>query len=214
MKSFELQATTRGISGKKVKYLRRAGIIPVNVYGHGIESMTLQVEATELNKLLSQAATTHLISLTVDGEKLGKSVIIKELQRKGGVGEPIHVSFYQVRMKEKIKVEVPIDFVGESPAVKTKEGNLMINLRAVEVECLPGSIPPSIVLDISCLSSPGDVVYVKDLDIGQDIDSLTDSEQMVVKVEPIRAEVEEIVKEAEAKIAEAAEEKGVREEGE
>ena len=208
MEPFELQATARKISGKKVKHLRRAGVTPVNVYGHGIEPMILQVEAAALDKLLSQAATTHLISLTVDEGKPAKNVIIKEVQRKGGVGKPIHVSFYQVRMKEKVKVEVPIDFVGESPAVKTKEGNLMINLRAVEIECLPGSIPPSIVLDISCLSSPGDVVYVKDLNIGQDVTFVADTEQMVVKVEPIRAEVEEVVKEAEAEIPEAEEEKG------
>ena len=208
MKTLELQASHREILGKKVKYLRRTGIIPVNVYGHGTESMILQVEAPALDKLLSQAATTHLISLKVSGEKSGRNVILKEVQRKGGAGKPIHVSFYQVRMKEKINVDVPIDFVGESPAVKTKEGNLMINLRSVEVECLPGSIPSSIVLDISCLASPGDVVCVKDLKIESDITFLTDLEQMVVKVEPTRAEAEEIVKETGAVITKAAEEKG------
>jgi len=207
MEPFELQATTRKILGKKVKHLRRTGIIPVNVYGHGIESKSLQVEASALDKLLSQAAITHLISLAIDGKKPSRNVIIKEVQRKGGVGEPTHVSFQQVRMKEKIKVEVPLDLVGESPAVKAKQGSLLINLRAVEVECLPGSIPSSIVLDTSSLSSPGDVVYVKDLQIGKDITFVTDPEQMVVKVAPIRAAVEEVVEEAEAEIAEAAEEK-------
>ena len=202
MKTFELKATTRMILGKKVKYLRRVGITPVNVYGQGIESITLQVEALALDKLLNQASTTHLISLTLDGEKQGRNVIIREVQRKGGVGEPTHVSFYQVRMKENIKVDVPIDFVGESPAVKTKQGNLMTNLRAIEVECLPGSIPPSIVLDISSLANPGDVIYVKDLEISKDITFLTDLDQLVVKVEPIRAELEEIVEEVKAGIAE------------
>ena len=206
MEPFELQATTRKILGKKVKHLRRTGVIPVNVYGHGIESKSLQVEASALDKLLSQAAMTHLISLTIDEKKSSRNVIIKEVQRQGGVGKPIHVSFQQVRMKERIKVEVPIDFVGESPAVKAKQGSLLINLRAVEVECLPGSIPSSIVLDTSSLPNPGDVVYVKDLQIGQDIAFVTDPEQMVVKIEPIRAAVEEVVEEAEAKIAEVAQE--------
>ena len=83
----------------------------------------------------------------------------------------------------------------------------MINLRAIELECLPGSIPPSIVLDISGLANPGDIIYVKDLEIGKDITFVTDSEQMVVKIEPIRVEVEEVVEEAEAAIAEVTEEK-------
>ena len=197
MKPLELQASPREILGKKVKYLRRAGIIPVNVYGYGTESMALQVEAPALDKLLSQISTTHLISLTISGEKPGRNVIIKEMQRKGGIGKPIHVSFYQVRMKEKIKVEVPIDFVGESPAVEAKKGNLRIDLRTIEIECLPSDIPSSIALDISCLPNVGDTAHVKDLKIGEEIILLTDLEKMVAKVEPIRAEVEKVVKEAE-----------------
>jgi len=215
MRAFELQATTRQVFGKKVESLRRAGIIPVNVYGHGIESMALQVKASALDKLLSQADTAHLVSLTVNGEKPGRNVMIKEVQRKGGMGKLCHVSFYQVRAKEKIKVDVPIDFVGESPPVKAREGYLMIILRTVEVECLPGSIPSNIVFDISRLSNLGDIVHVKDLEAGKDITLLTSPEQIVAKVEPIRAEVEEVVKKAEAKVAEAVEakeEEGLRKE--
>jgi len=207
MALFELQATTREVFGKKVESLRRAGIIPVNVYGHGIESMALQVQASALDKLLSQAETAHLVSLMVNEEKPGRNVMIKEVQRKGGMGKLLHVSFYQVIAKEKIKLDVPIDFVGESPAVKAREGYLMIILRTVEVECLPGSIPSSIVFDISHLSKLGDIVHVKDLEIGKDITLLTGSEQIVVKVEPIRAEAEEIIKKAEAKVEEVEEEK-------
>jgi len=141
--------------------------------------------------------------------------MIKEVQRKGGMGKLCHVSFYQVRAKEKIKVDVPIDFVGESPPVKAREGYLMIILRTVEVECLPGSIPSNIVFDISRLSNLGDIVHVKDLEAGKDITLLTSPEQIVAKVEPIRAEVEQVVKKAEAKVAEAVEakeEEGLRKE--
>lgn len=205
MRPLELQATTRVIFGKKVKSLRRAGIIPLNVYGHGMSSIALQAEASVLDKLLSQAGTTHLVSLIIDGAKPARSVIIKEVQRKGGTGNPIHVSFYQVKMEERIRVEVPIYFTGESPAVKAREADLMINLRTVEVECLPDNIPSSIVLDLGCLSNPGDAIRVKDLGIGKDITLLSDPEQIVVKVEPIRVEVEEVVEEAEAKVVEAAE---------
>ena len=208
MKPFELQATTREIFGKKVKSLRQAGMIPVNVYGHGIESIALQVEASFLDELLSQADTAHLISLMVSGEKTGRDVIIKEMQRKGGTGKPIHVSFYQVSAKEKIRMDVPIDFVGQSLATKARDRDLVIILRTVEVECLPRSIPSSIVLDISRLSNVGDTVHVKDLEVSKDVTILTDLEQMIAKVEPIRAEVEEIVKEPEIKVTEAVEEKG------
>jgi len=198
MKSLELEVARRQVFRKKVKSLRRAGIIPINVYGHGIDSMSLQAEARALDKLLSQAGMTHLVSLKIEGAKSPRNVIIKEVQRKGGTGKALHVSFYQVRMEEKIKVEVPIHFIGESPAVKSREGDLMTNIRALEVECLPGNIPEGFTVDVSNLLHPGDAVHVKDLEIGEEITLLTDPEQMVIKVETIKVEVEEVVKVPEA----------------
>lgn len=205
MKSLELEVAKRQVFGKKVKSLREAGIIPINVYGHGIDSLSLQAEARALDKLLSQAGMTHLVSLKIEGAKSPRNVIIKEVQRKHGTGKPLHVSFYQVRMEEKIKVEIPIHLVGESPAVKSREGDLMINLRALEVECLPGNIPEGFTVDVSNLLHPGDAVHVKDIEIGKDITLLTDPEQMVVKVEAVKIEVEKLVKVPEAVAPEAAE---------
>ncbi len=206
MKASELQATQRSIFGDKVKLLRKAGITPINIYGHDIESLSLQVDSPTLDKLLTKTGTTHLISLAINGENSPRNVIIKEVQRKGGTGKPIHVSFYQVRMKEKIRIEVPIQFTGESPAVKSRLAELLINLRAIEVECLPGNIPENIVVDISPLANPGDAINVKDLTAGKDITIVSDPEQMVVKVELIKVEEEKpAVVEAEAKVEEVAE---------
>ena len=66
MEQIELQVTSREILGKKVRFLRRQGVIPVHLYGSGIESMALQCDTTELRRVLDEAGKTQLISLKID----------------------------------------------------------------------------------------------------------------------------------------------------
>lgn len=188
----EIKTNTRDITGKKVKSLRQKGIVPVHVFGHNIPSVSLQTEISSLEKLLKMAGTTKLVDLIVDNENKGRKVLVKEVQRDYRTGKPIHVDFYEVSMKEKIKVHVPIVLTGDCPAVKGKKGVLMENLRSIDMECLPGKIPGKIEIDICNLTELGSAVHVSDLKLGEDINILTGAGEVIVKV--VAERVEEVEK--------------------
>ena len=94
----------------------------------------------------------------------------------------LHVDFYQVRMAEKIRVDVPIVPVGEAPALKSKENFLSQELNGLTVECLPDAIPNSVQLDISSLTEVEQAIRVKDISLDEGITVLSDPEQLVVRI--------------------------------
>lgn len=203
MDRIELTVTNREILGKKVKHLRRQGITPVHLFGHGIKSLALQCETGELERVLGQAGHTGLISLKVDHEKRSRSVVIREFDRDWRKGQLLHVDLYQVRMGEKIKLDVPIILVGEAPALQIKAHMLEHELETLTVECLPSKIPASIEVNISSLSERDQAIRVKDVIVDEDITVLNDPDLVVVKisyrhVEKIEEEVVEVVEEEEA----------------
>ncbi len=202
MDQIELKVTSREILGKKVRFLRRQGVIPVHLYGPGIESMALQCDTTELQRVLDEAGKTQLISLKIDNEKKPRTVVVHEVQIEPQTGESLHVDFYQVKMAEKVKVEIPIVLVGEAPALKLKENMLVQELNTLSVECLPAKIPPSVELDLNSLTESEQAVRVKDIELDREVTVLNDPELVMVKVsvrriekveEPVIAEEEEEV---------------------
>jgi len=207
MDKIELRVTNREILGKKVKHLRRQGITPVHLFGHGIKSLALQCATGELERVLSQAGQTRLISLKLDKEKRPRTIVIREFNRDWRKGQLLHVDFYQVKMEEKIKLEVPVTLVGEAPALQSKAYMLEHALGTLTVECLPAKIPARIEIDISSLAEPEQTIRVKDVTLDKDIAVLNDAELVVVKissrpVEKIEEEVVEVVEEAEEAVEE------------
>jgi len=208
MEQIELQTATREILGKKVRFLRRQGVIPVHLFGHGVESVALQCEAAQLQQVMAQAGKTKIISLRLDKAKKPRNVMVREIQRNPLTSELLHVDFYQVRMEEKIQLEVPIVLVGEAPAMLSKENMLAQELHSLTIECLPGQIPASIELDLSPLTEVEQAIQVKDITLGEEVTVLNDPEHMVVKINlrPVE-KVEEVVEEevVEEAVAEAPE---------
>jgi len=210
MDKIELKVAKREVLGKKVKYLRRQGITPVHLFGHGIESLALQCDTGELERVLGQAGQTRLISLKLAKEKKPRTAVVREFDRDWRKRQLLHVDFYQVRMEEKIKLEVPVVLVGEAPALKSKTNMLEHELGTLTVECLPAKIPTSFEVDISSLSELDQAIRVKDIALDKDITVLNNPDLVVVKissrpVEKIEEKIVEEVVEAEAE-AEAAEE--------
>ena len=206
MEGLTLPVSKRGILGKKTRFLRRQGITPAHLFGHGLESLTLQCDTAKLQRIIAQAGTTRLIGLETEGDKQPRSVFIREIQRDEYGDELLHVDFYQVRKTEKIRVDVPIVLVGEAPAMKEKGRTLTHSLTSLSIECLPDKLPPQIEVDLSQLEEVGQSIYVRDIVFSPDITVTTDSDQMVVKVSEVRVEVEEVVAEAEVPAEEVAEE--------
>jgi len=205
MDQIGLDVTTREILGKKVRFLRRQGVTPVHIFGHGIDSVPLQSDTTSLRRVLAEAGQTRLISLRVNNEKTPRNVIVREIQREPLTGETLHVDFYEVRMSEQIKMEVPVILVGEAPALKSKENMLVHELSTLMVECLPACIPSSIEVDIRSLTEPEQVVRVKDIQVDKEVTILNNPEQSVVRISLRPKEKVEEVAAVEAAAVEAPE---------
>ena len=193
MYQIELEASKREILGKKVRFLRRRGITPVNLFGHGIESRALQCDTGKLKQVLTEAGETVLINLKVGREKTARPVIIRDVQVNSLKGVLLHVDFYQVKMGEEIKVEVPISLVGKAPALEVMRNTLLQEMDTLTVECLPSRIPASIELDISSLTKAEQVLRVKNIELEEGITVINDPEQVVAKISS--QQVQEIVEE-------------------
>ena len=204
MDKIELKVTKRDIVGKKVRFLRRQGVTPVHLFGHGIESMALQCDTAKLRQVLAKAGEAKLINVKIGSAKGSRSVLVREIQVDSPRRELLHVDFYQVRMAEAIKVEVPITLVGEAPALKVRENTLVQELDTLTVECLPAKIPTTIELNISSLTESGQVLRVKDIELEKGVTVINDPEVVVAMIIVQRGEevveekvvAEEVVEEA------------------
>jgi large subunit ribosomal protein L25 len=191
----ELQVSSRELLGKRVRHLRKQGVLPANIFGHGIGSRAVQVESAAFRTALGKAGTNTLVALKVDGES-PVMALIRRVQRNPVNSRLLHADFYEVSMTEKISLSVPLAFVGEAPGVVTGGGILLRNLEHVEVECLPGDLVHSIPVDISVLTEVGSALYVKDLKVGAAVTIHADPEELVVKVmAPAKEEVVAVAEE-------------------
>lgn len=201
MQQIELKAQKRNILGKKVKRLRREGIVPAVLYGREIESVPLQIEERELGRVLAQAGEHRLIALQIDRSPTPQMVLTRDVQWDAITGRPIHVDFYAVVMTEKITTEVPLVFVGEAPAASLAGAILFEGLDEVEIECLPSDLIEAIEVDLSELKEIDQAIYVRDLRVPPAIKILTDPEEVVAKVVwAAPEEVEEVVPAAPAEV--------------
>jgi large subunit ribosomal protein L25 len=203
--NLNLKATRRDILGKKIRFLRRQGITPAHIFGHGVKSLALQCDTAELQRIIAQGGTTRLIDISIEDEKKPRSAFIREIQKDKLSGLLLHVDFYQIKKTEKITADIPIVLVGEAPAVKSKENMIEQLLTHLGVSCLPDRIPPQIEIDLSVLEEAGQSIHVSDIALDPDITITTDPDQPVVKVSRVKVAVEkkEVAEVAEAVTVEA-----------
>jgi large subunit ribosomal protein L25 len=186
-----LAAARRDVTGKAVARLRRDGVLPAVVYGHGIESTNVSVDAHEFELLRRRTGPNTLIDLAVDGKK-AKPVLVHGVQVHPVTRRPLHVDLFQVRMTEEMTVDVPLVAVGTAPAVEVDSGTLLHVTETVKVRALPDHLPQSIEYPIDSLADFDSVIHVRDLAIPADATLLTDGDEIVAKVLPPRVEVEEV----------------------
>ena len=168
--------------------------MPGVIYGNGITSQSLKVRKVEFDKIFATAGESNLIDLTLDGKSI--KVLVKDIQRDPLSHTLTHVDFYQVNMKENVITEIPLNFIGESKAVKELGGTLNKDLDAVEVECLPSDLVDHIDVDLSLLTSFDDAIRISDLKLPKGLVATANPEEMVASVrepkiveeEPVAAE--------------------------
>lgn len=187
-----LTAEPRKVVGRKVKQLRREGVLPANVYGRNIKSFSVQVKLAEFLKTYDAVGETGLVALKVDSAE--HPVLIHNVQYNSVTDLPVHADFFEVNLKEKVTATVPIEFIGESPIEKSQEGIVVPQLREVEVEALPTDLPENITVDISELTEVGQAVKVSDLKVDKSkVEIKGDPEQIVVVIEEPAKEEEPVV---------------------
>lgn len=181
-----MAAAPREVLGKKVKRLRRQGALPGNVYGRGLESVPVQLDALEFMRILRASGVRAMFDLSIEGEKESRLVLIRGLDRHGGMGEPIHVDFFQVDLQRPLVTTVPVNLVGTAPAVKDFGGTLLYTAESVQVRCLPLDIPGAFEVDISVLTTFEQSITVGDLPIPDNVELLTDESVNIATVNPPR----------------------------
>jgi len=201
-----LAAEPRELVGKKVATLRRVGRLPAVVYGHGVSSENVSLDAHEFELLRRKAGQNALIDLSVNGSK-ARPVLVHDVQVHPVNRRPLHVDLFLVRMTEELTVDVPLVPIGISNAVENLNGTLMHLLESVRVRALPDHLPQSIEYSIESLVDFDEVVKVSDLTIPGDVALLTDADEVVAKVlaSRLQAEAAELAAETAEAVAEAAE---------
>lgn len=189
MTNAKLEVQKRKVLGRKVKKLRRDGLLPANVYGKTVKSLSLEVPVKDFLKVYKEAGETGLIELKVDGET--KPVLIHNVQLHPVTGDPLHADFHQVSLTEKTTAVVPIELAGEAPAVEQKIGVLIQTLSEVEVEALPQDFPDRLIVDVSGLNEVNDAVTVGDIKV--------DAKKVAIKADPAEtvAKIDALAKEEE-----------------
>ncbi len=188
-----LKVSSREVTGKKTRFLRREGLTPAHLFGHGVDSLPVQVKTGDLQRTIARKGTTRLLDIKVEGEREPRSVFIREIQRDAISGELMHVDFYQVNKNEKIRVAVPVVLVGEAPASKLKNNIIEQLMNELEVESLPADLPPQIEVDITPLAQVDDAIHIRDLKLKPGVAIAAAPDQLLVKVTAIAEEKEEVV---------------------
>lgn len=205
MKRETLNADKRTLLGKKVKHLRREGILPSNVFGKGITSLSIQLLLKNFQEVYKKAHETGLVDLTVDDQTY--PVLIQNVQVNPITHTPIHADFFKVNLKEKVKATIPIVSIGEPKAVTDKIGILLQTLSEIEVEALPADLPEHIEINIEGLANVDESITVADIKTPTGVEILAEPEEMIFRIsELVSEEAVELAAEEEAASEAASEE--------
>lgn len=180
MSIIELRAEPRSVVGKKVRFLRRQGMVPANIFGQSA-STAIQVPVKEVEQTIRRAGHNQLVSLGVQGGET-TTVLITKWQRHPYKADLLHVDFFRVAMTERMQLAVPLRLVGEAPAVRITGGQPFQTLANVNVECLPTDIPEAIDVDISGLAENDASIFVRDLTAPDGVTFVTDGGEQIVKI--------------------------------
>lgn len=188
----EIHATKRDINKTKTKSLRKEGEIPAIIFSKNSSkgkdpTIPITINLKEFKKMYAEVGESSLVSINIDDEKNIKA-LIAEVQKHPITLLPIHISFFQVDLTQKITANVPVEIINEEhcEAVKSGKGIIITVLNEIEVECLPANIPHTIQLDVKDLKEVGDFLTIKNVIKSVDtsiVEVKHDKDEAVVKVD-------------------------------
>ncbi len=209
----EIAAERRVVKGKQVRTLRQKGLVPAILYGHHLESVSLQVDRDAMEEILRHGRAAALLRLKVGREK-PQLVLIKQYQLHPSRHELLHVDFYGVSAREKVKTHVPLRYVGQAPVAESHDVAIVKALDQVSVECYPSDLPSHLDVELSRLEGMDSTLRLGDLSAGPNVTILGAQDEVVVSVAasskeaigPPAEEPEGVSEEKDEAAAEAAEE--------
>ena len=190
----QLNATRRTEIGKHVAQLRKTGRVPAVVFGHGLDSIPVSLDAHEFDHIRRTAHTNTIIELKIDGKDKHK-VLIHGVQIEPRHRHLVHVDLFELKSGEEVTVDVPLHTTGDSYAVTRLGGTLLHNIDRIRIRALPENLPDSIEYSIESLVDFDTAIHLRDLPIPAHVTLLSDPDEVVAKVAPPHV-IEEPVVEA------------------
>jgi large subunit ribosomal protein L25 len=186
-----VSANIRQVFGSQVNALRRSGFTPATIYGHEFEPLSIQFNSQEINRLFDEVGESTLVEIKIGDDKY--PVLFKNPQYHPVTSFLVHLDCHKVNLKEKIVATIPLEFIGESLAVKN--GNVLVSIiDEIEVEALPTDLPEKIEVDITCLIEIDQNITVADLNLDRSkVEVKNAADQLVVKIEAPKVEEEPVV---------------------
>lgn len=180
MSELVLNAEKRTIKGKQVSRLRRSGLLPAVVYGPNVTPEAIQLNAREATRVIKRIEGTQLVDLNVAGEN--RKVLVHDLQRDSIRGDYTHADFYAPDMSKPFRVAIPIHLSGSSFAITGHNGVLVRGLTDLGIECLPADLIPFITVDLSPIQEIGQAIFVRDVQVPDNVKIISDPDEMIARV--------------------------------
>ena len=179
----QLELQPRELMGKKVGRLRRAGIVPVHLYGPTIESRSLQCTGAILVRALAEAGASSPITITIQGESGSHMAFAREIQWDPRRDTVLHVDLLAPDVTRPVTAQVPVTLTGEAPGATRSGGNVTQQVFDIQVSALPMEMPAQIELDLAVLDEPNSVLRTGDISLPGGVTLLTDPEEMVARID-------------------------------
>jgi large subunit ribosomal protein L25 len=192
--------------------VRATGNIPAVFYGPKAASTPITVNGPEFMKVWRQAGESSVVTLTGLGED--HDALIHDISKHPVKDTVTHVDFYVIEKGKKVQVAVPLEFIGESAAVKTLGGVLIKVIHELEIEAMPKDLPHAIEVDISSLVDFDAQIKVFDIKLPSGVMAQIDADEVVALVSAPKEEVEEVTAPIDMASIGISEERGKKEEEE
>jgi large subunit ribosomal protein L25 len=189
----QLNATRRTEIGKHVAQLRKTGRVPAVVFGHGLDSIPVSLDAHEFDHIRRTAHSNTIIELKIDGKDKHK-VLIHGVQIEPRHRHLVHVDLFELKSGEEVTVDIPLHGTGDSYAVTRLGGTLLYNIGHIRVRALPENLPDAIEFSVEGILDFETVIHLRDLPLPAGVTLLSDPDEIVAKV--AAPHVAEVVAEA------------------
>ncbi len=186
----KFEVNKRTLFGKKTKKLRKQRKLPGIVYGkHLDENIDVQFDKHNFLQVFDKVGQTSPVELKVDGDEY--LVMIHDYEVDPVSDALVHVDFRAIKEDEKIVAAVPVEITGTSVVEKQKLWKVEVVRDTISLEGLPGTLPNQIQVDVSGIEKLSDVIFIKDIQVADNLEKVDDGDLPVVTAVEVQEELDE-----------------------